>query len=141
MKIVLDTNVVVSATINPKGPPAEIIRAWRSHSFRWVTSLALLDELERTLLSPRIESYSCWSNDEIADFLSTVRQATEISSPNRRIDVITSDPADNRVLEAAVAANADCIVSGDRHLLDLQRHEGIEIVTPARFAAVLTTSP
>ena len=133
MKIVLDTNVVVSATINPKGPPAEIIRAWRSHSFRWVTSLALLDELERTLLSPRIESYSCWSNDEIADFLSTVRQATEISSPNRRIDVITSDPADNRVLEAAGAAAADVIVSGDHHLLALKEWQGIRVLSPADF--------
>jgi putative PIN family toxin of toxin-antitoxin system len=142
MKVVLDTNVAVSAAVSPKGPPAEIVRAWRAHSFTWVTSLTLLDELERTLLSPQIRRYLAWDEDEIAEFLAAVRQEAEVTSPTRQIDVIGDDPADNRVLEAAVSAQADYIVSGDHHLLDLKTYEGVEIVTPARFVAILaTTSP
>ena len=142
MKIVLDTNVAVSAALNPKGPPAEIVRAWRAHSLTWVTSPPLLDELERTLLSSRIGRYLAWGEDEIAEFLATVRQAAEVTSPTDRIDVIRDDPADNRVLEAAVSAQADYIVSGDHDLLNLKTYEGVQIVTPARFVAILaTTSP
>jgi hypothetical protein len=142
MKVVLDTNVAVSAAVSPKGPPAEIVRAWRAHSLTWVTSPLLLDELERTLFSPRIRRYLAWGEDEIAEFLATVRQAAEVTSPTDRIDVIRDDPADNRVLEAAVSAQADYIVSGDHDLLNLKTYEGVQIVTPARFVAILaTTSP
>jgi putative PIN family toxin of toxin-antitoxin system len=142
MKVVLDTNVAVSAAISPKGPPAEIVKAWRAHSLTWVTSPPLLDELERALLSPRIRRYLAWGEDEIAEFLAAVRQAAEITSPTRQIDVIRDDPADNGVLEAAVSAQADYVVSGDRHLLELKTYEGVQIVTPARFVAILAaTSP
>jgi putative PIN family toxin of toxin-antitoxin system len=142
MKVVLDTNVAVSAAVSPKGPPAEIVRAWRAHSLTWVTSAPLLDELERTLLSPRVRRHLAWGEDEIAEFLAAVRQAAEVTSPTRQIDVIRDDPADNRVLEAAVSAQADYVVSGDHHLLALKTHEGAQIVTPARFVAILAaTSP
>jgi predicted nucleic acid-binding protein len=57
--------------------------------------------------------------------------------PQQQITRIVADPADNRVLEAAVEGGADYIVTGDRHLLDLKQHEGIEIVTPADFLAIL----
>ena len=140
MKIVLDTNVAVSAALNPKGPPAEIVRAWRAHSLTWVTSPPLLDELERTLLSSRIGRYLAWGEDEIAEFLAAVRQTAEVTSPTDRIDVIMDDPVDNRVLEAAVSAQADYVVSGDHHLLDLKTYQGVQIVTPARFVAIVATT-
>jgi hypothetical protein len=140
MKIVLDTNVAVSAAVSPKGPPAEIVSAWRAHSFTWVTSPPLLDELERTLLSLRVSRYLAWGEDEIAEFLAAVRQAAEVTSPTRQIDVIRDDPADNRVLEAAVSAQVDYIVSGDHDLLELKTYEGVQIVSPARFVAILAAS-
>ncbi len=61
--------------------------------------------------------------------------------PPVHLRIIAADPDDDRVLEAAVAGEADFIVSGDRHLLDLGRYEGIEIVTPARFLAELSMRP
>lgn len=137
MDAVLDTNVAVSATISPKGPPAEIIRSWRAQSFSWVTSDPLLEELERTLRSRRLKRYLAWSDADLSEFLAHVRQAALIVTPTERIDVIKDDPADNRVLEAALAGGAEYIVTGDRHLLDLASHRGVSIVTPARFVAVL----
>ena len=137
MEVVLDTNVAVSAAINPKGPPAQIIKAWRAPSFTWVTSESLMAELDRTLRSPRLRRYIAWSDKELNEFLAAVRQLTRVASPTRTIDIITSDPADNRVLEAAVAGDAEYIVSGDQALLDLGAFEGVQIVTPARFTAIL----
>ena len=137
MEVVLDTNVAVSAAINPKGPPAQIIKAWRAQSFTWVTSESLLTELDRTLRAPRLRRYIVWSDDELNEFLAAVRQLARIASPTRTIDIISTDPADNRVLEAAVAGGAEYIVSGDQALLDLGAFEGVEIVTPARFTAIL----
>lgn len=137
MDAVLDTNVVVSAAISAKGPPAEIIRAWRAHSFAWVTSEPLLDELERTLRSPRLQQYIAWSDEELTEFTGLIRQLTRVVAPSARIRVIKADPDDNHVLEAAVEGRADYIVSGDHHLLDLREYGGIAIVTPARFTAII----
>jgi putative PIN family toxin of toxin-antitoxin system len=139
MEAVLDTNVVVSAAISPKGPPAEIIKAWRAQSFVWVTSLPLLRELDETLSSQRLRRYIAWSDDELQEFLSRARAAAKIVSPGSTVEVIRVDPADNRVLEAAVASAADYVVTGDRHLLDLGSYHDIPIVTPARFVAIIAT--
>ena len=140
MEAVLDTNVVVSAVISPKGPPAEIIRAWRAHSYIWVTSEPLLDELERTLRSPRLQRYIAWSEGELTEFIGLIRQLTRVVAPSAQIDVIKADPDDHRVLEAAIEARVDYIVSGDHDLLDLREYDGIAIVTPARFRAIIATS-
>jgi putative PIN family toxin of toxin-antitoxin system len=136
---VLDTNVTVSAAINPKGPPAEIIRAWRAHRFTWVTSAPLLQELEKTLRSSRLQRYLVWNKEELADFLALVRQAARVVQPAHRLEVVTEDPADNRVLEAAVGGRADYIVTGDRHLIAIGSYMDVRIVTPARFVAVIAT--
>ena len=139
MQAVLDTNVVVSAAISPRGPSAEIIKAWRAHSFTWVTSPALLDELERTLRAPRLKRYVAWSGDEITEFLDLVRRLALVVSPARTIDAVKDDPDDNRVLEAAVAAPVDYVVSGDRDLLSLGSFEEIAIIPPARLVAIIAT--
>ncbi len=140
MEAVLDTNVLVSAAINPKGPPAQIIRAWRAHSFVWVTSPPLLDEAAKTLASRKVTQYLTWTKAEIAQFWAAVSQSARIVSPTDQLNVIQSDPSDNRVLEAAIEGHADYIVSGDRDLLDLGDFQGIRVVTPARFLAILATT-
>jgi hypothetical protein len=137
MEAVLDTNVAVSAAISPKGPPAEIIKAWMAASFTWVTSPPLLQELESSLRSPRLKRYIAWSDDELREFFALVRAVARIVVPTSRIDLIRLDPADNRVLEAAVEGRVDYVVTGDRHLLDIGGHEGIPIVTPARFVNII----
>ncbi len=140
MEAVLDSNIAVSAAISPKGPPAELIRAWRAQSFVWVTSPPLLEELSRVLHSRHVKRYLSWTNDELEEFLLDVQQSARIVVPAQSLDVIKDDPTDNRVLEAAIEAHAGYIVSGDRDLLDLKEYEGVQIVTPARFVAILAAS-
>lgn len=61
-----------------------------------------------------------------------VAAVATVLKPGCRISVVVDEP-DNRILECAVTGNAEMIVTGDRHLLDLERYEGIEIVTLAVF--------
>jgi putative PIN family toxin of toxin-antitoxin system len=137
MNVVLDTNVLVSAAISPKGPPFEIIKAWKAGRFSWVTSLPLLEELRRVLISRRLERYLVWSSQEVKEFVGLAAEVATVVEPHRTIDVIAEDPADNLVLEAAAEAQADCIVSGDSHLLSLGEFEGIPILSSVRFLAAL----
>ncbi len=139
MDIVLDTNVVVSAAINPNGTPAAIVAAWQGRSFIWVVSEPMLVELDHTLHSPRLRSLIKWNRDQIAEFMEEAREFARIVAPTRIIEVIKDDPDDNRVLEAAVEGAVDYIVSGDRDLLGLREYANITIITPARFVAVLRT--
>jgi len=137
MNVVVDTNVVASAAISLKGPPAEIIRAWRADRFSWVISAPLLDELERVLTSHRLERYLTWSPEEVREFVGLIEEVATVVEPNRRISVIAEDLADNLVLEAAVEAKAEYIVTGDSHLLSLAEFEGIPVVSPVRFLVAL----
>jgi predicted nucleic acid-binding protein len=73
----------------------------------------------------------------VAAFIEDVREHALVVAPTDELHVVSRDPDDNRVVEAAVAGEADYIVSGDEDLLDLGGYEGISIVSPARFAAIL----
>lgn len=137
MNAVLDTNVAVSAAISPTGPPADIIRAWCGRAFVWVSSPPLMAELNRTMRSSRLRRYLAWTDDDLDEFLAMVERDVLLVEPSVEIRVGSRDADDNRVLEAAVAADADFIVSGDADLLELGSFRGIQIVTPAAFVVAL----
>ncbi len=136
MRAVIDANVVISGAMSPHSAPAEIIRAWDRADFAWITSTALIEELARALRYPRVVRVTHWSDDRIEGFLNRLRGSAIVVAPTRRIEVCR-DADDNRVLEAAVAGGANYIVTGDTDLLALESFEGIDVVTPARFIAVL----
>ena len=133
MEVVLDTNVIVSALISPRGAPAEIFSAWQRGRFTYVTSPPLLDELARALSYPRVRKFLTWTDEERGEFLEALAYAARLVIPTIELNVLSDDPDDNRVLEAAVAGG-----TGDRHLLDLESCEQVEIVSPARFLAHLS---
>ena len=134
----MDTNLLISAMMVQAGTPNAIVRAWRSQAFELATSAALLAELDSVVNRPRIRARLTWSEDEVTQLVTELR-LNLISERGPPISVL-ADAADNRVLEAAVAGGADYVVTGDKAFLDLGSYEGIEIVTPARFAAILSVS-
>ncbi len=138
MRAVLDTNVLVSAVLSGGSPPNSILQAWRRGDFEMVTSAPLLRELEGVLSRPRISQRLGWSADERKEFLAALRDASILAAPKKELRVVQADPSDDRVLEAAVEGRADCIVSGDQHLLDLGSYEGSEIVSAVRFLTLLS---
>jgi putative PIN family toxin of toxin-antitoxin system len=140
VRAVVDTNVFVSAILSRNSPPGRVLDAWEDREFQIVISDELFVELERVMSRPRIIRRVQKPSSHIAEFLSMIRTRAEVVRPQERLDVVQQDPSDNRVLGAAVEGQADYIVSGDQHLLALGSFEGIEIVSPARFAAILAAT-
>lgn len=128
MRIVLDTNVLVSALITRGAPPDLLYRAWDSGSFRLVTSHAQVSELARVLAYARLRAYV--TPDEREALLETIGAAAHVVE--RLPDVeLSPDPDDNAILATAIAKEADLLVTGDKSgLLALKSVHGIPIVTP-----------
>lgn len=140
IRAVLDNNVLVSGLIKRIGAPGRILDSQRRGRFDLVTSAPLLAELQAVLLRPHILKLIHATASEVAAFVAQVRADAIFVVPEVEITAVDRDPADNRVLEAAVTGRADFIVTGDQDLLVLERFQDIPIVTPARFLAVLTTT-
>ena len=137
MIIVLDTNVMISALLSAEGPPAQIIDLWKAGAFDVAASDPLLDEVKRVLGYDKIKKHLGLTPGETDRLLSGWRTTSIVVEPKEELEVIEDDPDDNRVLECAVAAEADYIVSGDHHLLDLGEYRGIEILPPAGFIVLM----
>ena len=132
MRVVADTNVLVSALIFPGGAPEEVYRLVLEGRIELVTSRPLLAELGRVL----VEKFG-WAPERAEEAVEQVIRVAEIVIPSERVSEIAADPADDRVLEAAAEGSAAVIVSGDGHLLELGTWRGIAIRTPAAFLAEL----
>lgn len=128
MRIVVDTNVFVSG-IFFTGPPHRILQAWRDGTVQLLVSAAILDEYHRV----KDELASQFSGVDLQPFLQLLTVQAEVIEPPPLALVIQEDPSDDRFLECAVAGKAECIVSGDKHLLKLVEFQGIPILKPAAF--------
>jgi putative PIN family toxin of toxin-antitoxin system len=132
-KVVLDTNILVSG-IGWPGFPSRLLDYWTEGLFTLVESPALLGEFRRVL---RDEKFAFLDRDEVQEFFRMAVGKAKVVEPAFRLDVVQADPADNRVLECAIAGHADFIVSGDRHLLRLGQFAGIRIVTARQMIDIL----
>ncbi|WP_334111205.1 putative toxin-antitoxin system toxin component, PIN family [Thermodesulfitimonas autotrophica] len=133
MTVVLDTNVVVSGILVPAGPPGKIVDLWVDGAFTVAVSPALVKEYLGVLLRPKFRSAgSAAERTRILEALLNLENTVTIL-PKRPVSAVAEDPADNRVLECAEASGAECIVSGDRHLLALGGFGPAAILSPAGF--------
>ena len=137
MRIVLDANVLVSALISGRGAPASIVAYWQEDRFEVAISPPILHELDRALHYPRLQERYRLSEQQIRRFLHLLSRQAIVATPSPQLTVIEVDLTDNRYLECAQAAEAEVIVSGDRHLLALGEYEGIQILSLAGFLAFL----
>jgi len=137
IKCVIDTNVIISAILNPKGIPGKIVEAWFKHEFLAVTSEFLLQELQRVLHYPHIQRIKLISENEINKFVHDIINISQLIEVSSTIDVVKKDITDNQVLATALDGQVNYIVSGDHHLLDLGDFRGIKIVKPIEFLNIL----
>lgn len=128
MRLVADTNVLVSAVEFLTDPPQWLYRLAARERGTMLTSDALLEELGDVLA----RKFS-WPDARVARVIAEIRDFAEVVEPSERVSDVTDDPSDNRVLEAALAGQADVIVSGDRHLLRLGEWRGVRILSPRAF--------
>lgn len=135
MRVVLDTNILISAFISGKGAPARIFDLWQEGRLEIVTAQAALDELNRVLIYPRIRSRLRYNNEQIARFLRLLHEQAVFLEDLPAVRSVTTDRDDDKFLAIAQARDATCIISGDDHLLSVGVYEGITIVTAATFLA------
>jgi putative PIN family toxin of toxin-antitoxin system len=136
VKVVLDTNVVASASFW-RGPPFDCLRAWVQRRCEAVVSPPLLAEYHETILELKPEypkrNYVPWAE--------LLTESALLVFPSVRAAGATADPDDEMILECALAAEANFIVTGDkRHLLVLREFRAIPIVSPADFLRRLADS-
>jgi putative PIN family toxin of toxin-antitoxin system len=124
MRVVPDTNVLVSAIVFG-GPPARLVELAAEGYLVLVLSPPVIDEL-RAVLRRKFG----FSDAAAYQAETLLRRIGVVVEPQREIAIIREDPEDNRVLEAALAGNADVIVSGDRHLLALGEFGAVPIMSP-----------
>ncbi|MEI7437481.1 MAG: putative toxin-antitoxin system toxin component, PIN family [bacterium] len=127
-RIVLDTNVLISAILFG-GPPREVLELVISGALDCTLSFQILDETRAVLRRPKFG----FSPEQSFRFIEELHDVCEVINPAARVQAVAADPSDNMILECALAAHADVIVSGDHHLLDLAIFNGIHIYTPANY--------
>ena len=132
MRIVVDTNVIVSALVFG-GLPRRVFEAVESGRCQFHYSAEIEGETRRVL-----RDKFGWDDDRLDRYLPALWGLGERVAPRRRANAVKEDPDDNRILECGLAASADVIVSGDGHLLRLTAYEGIAILTPREFLSSLT---
>ena len=132
MRIVLDTNVVLSALLWC-GAPHQLLTAIRQQpGVQLYSSTALLDELADVLTRPSATKRLAVIGKTAREVLSDYVEAVELVEPTTVPRVVPTDPDDDQVIAAALTAHADLIVSGDSDLLGIASFERIPIVTAAQ---------
>ncbi|MEI8133529.1 MAG: putative toxin-antitoxin system toxin component, PIN family [bacterium] len=128
-RIVVDTNVIVSATLKKHSTPRKVINHIYSHSILLI-SPETVKEIEEVLLRPKLDKY-VHVQDRIYFFRRLIVMAVEIETTSRITDC--PDAKDNKFLELAIDGRATLIISGDGDLLDMNPYRGINIISPSEF--------
>jgi len=127
MRAVFDTNVYISAFVVPGSQGERAFLLAQRKGFDLVTSVAILTETARKLRE-KFEQ----SDADVTAVLKLISRAAEVRKPSLRLAVVDDEP-DNRILECAVEARADVVVTGDRHLLKIAVYRGVSIVRLVDF--------
>ncbi len=135
MRVILDTNVLVSALLTPDGVPARLLDAWFEGRYELLSSEVQLEELRLVTRHPKVR---CFVEPAIAGGLvNDLRHFAELLTELPIVDV-SEDPADNFLLAMAEAGRADYLATGDkRDVLALKRHGPTRIVTAKRLLELL----
>ena len=135
-RIVIDTNLLVSAILTPGGNPAKILKLILERKLNLIISPAILKEARQVFNYPKLIKLlekNKITSAEVYGFLDKMSRVALITPGKLAINAIPEDPADNKILACAVEGGADYIISGDHHLTDLKIFKGIKIVGPAAF--------
>ncbi len=127
IRIVLDTNVIVSALVFG-GVPRGVLEIAEAGQCEFCHSVPIQIEVRR-VLSEKFD----WPQAMIEEVLPALWSFGKLVVPRIALDAVPADPDDNCILECAVEAHAEVVVSGDRHWLALQNYKSIRIVTPRQF--------
>jgi putative PIN family toxin of toxin-antitoxin system len=128
LKVILDTNVFISGVFF-KGPPYQILEAWREGRIQLLISDEIFEEYQRVgeLLSHD------YPEVDLGPFLELLAVNSELVIPEELQNPVCEDPDDDKFLAAAIAGKSRLIISGDKHLLKVSGYKGIIVHTPRKF--------
>jgi putative PIN family toxin of toxin-antitoxin system len=134
MRVILDTNILLSALLSPLGAPAKIIDAWERKVFTLVACDALIAEFRevagRPLFRRRLRA-------SVAELLAAGIRDFSLFCRDLPSGPVAPDPKDSYLLALAEASEAEFLVTGDKELLSLKRHKSTRIITPAVMIELL----
>lgn len=138
MRLVLDTNVLLSALMSPASPSADILSLWRDRKVAVLTAAEQIDEIARVTRYPRIRTLL---HPALAGRL--VNRLRDVAIVVEKLPTVdrSPDPGDNYLLALAEAGEAQFLVTADKPLLGLKRHKSTRIVTPATLLELLKLPP
>ncbi|MEW6222665.1 MAG: putative toxin-antitoxin system toxin component, PIN family [Candidatus Hadarchaeota archaeon] len=134
IKIVADTNVLISALISG-GKPRQLVLRIDGVDAKLVSSKPLLDEMISVLARDRIRRYV--SGTDVSEFLRYLGKRMILVEVMSKFRVVKEDPKDDVIVNTAYSAHADYIVSGDKHLTSLKSFKGIKIITVDKMLKIL----
>ena len=131
MKVIFDTNIYISAFVIPGGNAEKAYLHAIDGDYELCTSVAILAELAR-----KLEGKFGWEKRKIARLITSISNVAAVLKTAAWLKVLTDDP-DNRILECALKAEANFLVTGDKHLLKLKSYENFKIITLSAFLKML----
>jgi putative PIN family toxin of toxin-antitoxin system len=131
LRVVFDTNIFISAFVIPGSKAEEAYFCVLRGAFILCSSVAILTETAQ-----KLRDKFGWEESKIARLLKAIARVAAIVRPRPHLHFLADEP-DNRILEFAIAAEADIIVTGDKHLLSLKHFRNISIVTLSHFLDLL----
>ena len=137
MRLVLDTNTALSGLLW-QGTPGKLIDAAKQHEVALFSSTPLLAELLGVMSRAKFTNMLAARGLRVQSLFEGYAALVQLVVPAQINPIIVRDPADDAVLACALAAQADYIVSGDAHLLDLKRYREIPIITAAQAMQAVT---
>lgn len=136
-RVVLDTTIVISGFLW-QGAPYRILKAASLGKLSGFSSMPLLAELEKTLLKPKFAPYLLSTEHTPASLVAIYESFIDIVIPEQvKETIVIADPSDDVVITTALAAGAEFIVTGNRHLLELDNSFSLQIISPSVFARTL----
>jgi len=135
LKIVFDTNIYISAFAIPGGNAEKAYLHAIDGDFELCTSVAILTELAR-----KLDEKFAWEKQKIVQLITSISNLATVLETTPWLKVVADDP-DNRILECALEAGSDFLITGDKHLLKLKNYEHFEIIKLSTFPSILHQPP
>lgn len=136
IRVVLDTNQLVSALLSPEGPAFEILKALgleEKQKCELVLSDEILSEFRRVLSYPRIQKLHKWPKEKIEIFITLIKEISHIEKGHGKGRIVSEDPDDDKFFHLALKSGAKYIISRDIHLLKIKEFRGIKVLKPEVF--------
>ena len=134
LRVVVDTNVVISGLLALKNSPSsKILAAIRHQTMILVTSPQIIEEIEEVLYRPRIVALTKITKEERKAFIDGLIARSDVTAGKQLATSVSRDSKDEKILACGREGKAEYIITGDQNLLEIATYEGIPIVTPREF--------